>query len=144
MIKANELRIGNWVDNRGEMKAITGIVSGIAIGVVYFDKHTNESSGTHLLDPIPITPEILERAGFVKNGFKQYELKINDKSFSCVQKKLFFAGDYLYLEELVEGGRPKNSDILTIWNKDLMKTFYLHQLQNLIHALTGEELNINL
>lgn len=95
-----------------------------------------------IIEPIELTASILEKCGFVINGFKQHEMEI--KGQSCVKRTLEFAGDYLYLREI---SNPKNrfdDDIITLWNKDLMKTFYLHSLQNLVFALTGSPLKIEL
>jgi len=96
------------------------------------------------ISPIPVSPEILEKCGFLLNGFKEYELTLNNQAYSCVNKKLIFSGDYLYLEEWPKDTPAKDRSIVTIWNKDLMKKFYLHKLQNLVFDLSGEELQINL
>lgn len=61
MINANELRIGNMVnwcnplDNKNEI---------VAINNRDFDLIIEKNMG-HLYSPIPLTPEVLERCGFV-------------------------------------------------------------------------------
>lgn len=128
MIPINELRIGNWVIHKpygnkdGELKQIMGIVSGSQLHVVYFDKHTNESSVSHLLEPIPLTPEIL-----IACGFEGRFIEIEETPF------YFYSDDnsevYLWCE--MEGAKPyRHSKIDSV-----------HQLQNLIFALTQKELN---
>ena len=58
MIAANELRIGNWViDRHGNRIACTGVT---ICGVEYGDSP---------IEPIPLTPEILEKAGFEADTF---------------------------------------------------------------------------
>lgn len=76
MIKLDELMIGDWFQTtypsgRVVYRKITGI----------FNNYVNTEDGTtNAIEPIPITPEILEKNGFesVKNifGFKTY--KLND------------------------------------------------------------------
>ena len=95
--------------------------------------------GDYGLYAIELSPEILEKCGFEK---EQMAYSINIDKFGG-GKKLSFSGDYLYIIDS-EKRETIPTDIITIWNKDLMKEFYLHQLQNLIFSLTGEELIVNL
>ena len=124
MIQANESRVGNWVIRNGETLQLSNFLL------------MAEAAGSKDISPIPLTPEILVKCGFTQNTWKQYEIELN--GLSAVKKVLYFSGDYLYLEE---GERQRTKDLVTIWNTDIMKTFYLHQLQNLYFALTGKELN---
>lgn len=93
--------------------------------------------------PIDLSPDILEACGFEKDGFKAYNLSISPWPDTHL-KQLSFAGDYLYLRE---GGIEKNrtaDSLCVLWNNDLRGKMQLHQLQNLVQALTGTELSINL
>lgn len=111
-MNASELRIGNWVYGALDQpyKVNVTILSALEANVYY-------------VSPIPITPEILEAAGFETvrgelykiNGY-WYDLK--DKTFGS------FA---------IENGEPIAENIKS-----------LHQLQNLYFALTGEELTVNM
>jgi hypothetical protein len=111
---ARELRIGNWVlDEQGQS---------IQICVKHFN-WVND------LTPIPITPEILEKAGF--------------------KKSIELVGGFLYYED----NSKEDFDIalidgiatLQVESCNYGKPFkYLHQLQNIFYSLTGEELQINL
>lgn len=92
--------------------------------------------------PIIITPELLEKCGFIKDGFHAYNLYITNK-LQTHPMLLYFSGDYLYLRQ-ENNNRRFDDSVITLWNKNLMKVFYLHQLQNLYFALTGTELDINL
>lgn len=126
MINVKELRIGNWlIDGHGEYYQVE--VADLAL--------LSTRPDTKECNPIPLTPEVLEACGFKKDGFNQYGIEL-PKTLSCATRKLYFAGDYLYLEERVESG--KVTDLIAIWNKDLMKEFYLHVLMNLYHSLTGK------
>jgi hypothetical protein len=112
MIKANELRLGSWVND-----------AGVNIKV-------DKSYMSYLLDypnnkrtkPIPLTPEILEKLGFVYRQDTGY-WKIHDLIFGRDIKPYFS----LYLKMRVATSIQ-----------------YLHQLQNLYFALTGEELEVKL
>jgi len=134
VIKANELRIGNWVDDPtdGQQKRVNIYQLGKSMVTDVLSNYT----------AIPLTPEILVECGFELDGFKHYNLEI-PTILTCSNITITFAGDYLYLEEPAKR-RLDKPDLICLWNKDLMKVFYLHQLQNLYFALTGEELNINL
>jgi hypothetical protein len=96
-----------------------------------------------LCSPIPITPELLEACGFEKDGFNAYNICISPWPETHL-KQLSFAGDYLYLRE---GDLSKNrihDSLCVLWNNDLRGKMFVHQLQNLYHALTGLELEVTL
>jgi hypothetical protein len=64
MIQAHELRIGNWVIHEGEYKAITGVAFDMVLfekNPVYFDAYSEQ---VETVAPIPLTPELLGKAGF--------------------------------------------------------------------------------
>jgi hypothetical protein len=115
-MKASELRIGNWVQgaSRGGYEQATGRM--------IFQLEDNKLN----VLPIPLTPEILEKAGFNMEG-KYIWLKI-DEAFELCTFASGTPGVGLYFE-----GQ---------WLGDTFN--YLHQIQNLFFALTGEELNIEL
>ena len=60
-MKASELMIGDWVFTRGQIEQVTSIYDGYICTEHYEDSHD------YYFDPIPITPEILEKNGFVQN-----------------------------------------------------------------------------
>jgi len=105
MINANELRIGNWValkDGYFVPIADGGI---LAINQKRFECY-----------PISLTPEILEKCGFVSNPYQdRYE-------FGDIHVEYCGFRDICWVN-----GKPHIE--------------YLHQLQNLYFALTNEELN---
>ena len=106
-MKANELRIGNWVSN-GEIEFQ------ITSKDIY---HRDVRVYGSFIKGIPITPEWLERVGFVSKP-----------------NNLFILGK---IELRYYRGR---SDVLVRGINVSYK--YVHQLQNLYFALTGEELEI--
>lgn len=138
MIKANELRPLNYIFYQDEIIQIDAIKKSIAS---VQEKHDYEiEMWVPLINckPIPIMPDILEKAGFV-----DYPEGYDDKEMVQYQT--------MYL------GKNKTSQIAYIDNKFYVsgqydpdfygvqaEVKYLHQLQNLYYALTGEELKISL
>lgn len=61
-MKANELMIGDWVKSRGKVERVREVYDG------YICTDSFEDSHDYHFDPIPLTPEILEKNGFVYNA----------------------------------------------------------------------------
>lgn len=128
MLQANELRVGNWVDNDGYYQQIHFTdIADLSTGC----------GGAHLYKPVVLTPEILEKAGFVKEVRRDY----GGDPFVVY----FFDG-----VDIHEGNSPDEFNYAT-YVKGATSSFkagigvkWVHHLQNLIHSLTGTELNINL
>lgn len=149
-MKASELRIGNIVQYNGSHKEI-GIVSEISknsltevspykVGInhrldIYYNIHT--------LSPIPLTEEWLKKLGFTwSEGLRMNVIKDGitvcepDDYEDSVYHSIYFYhnGECFGFEVSNEWG--ENGNVM------LPKVKYVHQLQNLIFALTGEELTI--
>ena len=125
MINSNELRIGNIVDainKRYNEKYI--IVESVNSECINSDWRPYNFIQ---LTPIPLTPEVLLAAGFQKNKWaEEYSRSLfGDYSLSFDEVLTFKCDDDFY-------------------NYNLTQIKYLHQLQNLIHSLTGTELEIDL
>jgi hypothetical protein len=138
MIQANELRIGNWfsyVLKYGVWTTKYEKVESIHDNGVnvysssFYDSTVIEADYEFKdINPVPLTPEILEKA-----GFKEYLKGIaftNDHYVINLKEGKFFRWE-------VEGGYGA-------WFILSDYCQYVHQLQNLYFALTGEELQINL
>lgn len=123
MINANELRMGNWVDLAGEK-----VPQKVNIKILQFITHANAINDNHPFEPILLSPEILEKARFSKKNLDDDV----DGDFWCLKEGYRFLFEYHKAENVFYNGK------LGIQIK------YLHQLQNLYYALTGEELEINL
>lgn len=117
MITAKELRIGNLVNFEGDMISVT------AGDIHYFDENLDSFDG------IPLTPEILEKAGFEKSDFRT-DILYNRLHIECADDGRFYY--YIHID----------GDDYYDWRALEIK--HLHQLQNLYFALAGEELDINL
>lgn len=119
MIQPNELRIGNWVKINGVNLIVTPELFCLII-----------SGDIAPPKPIPITPEILEKAGFYKEEGTIECWTKNDPEFSICKT---LGEGFLFCQ--------LSCDTVSIIGKS--KIEYLHQLQNLYFALTGQELPIN-
>ena len=127
-MRVTELRIGNW------LQRLDGSVFQITCDDL---KIINEIAEKLHPQPIPLTEEWLLKFRFEKDDIA-YSKNID---LFGGGKKLSFSGDYLYIVDS-EKQNTIPTDIITIWNKDVKKNFYVHQLQNLYFALTGEELTL--
>jgi len=119
-MKLSEIRIGNYVK-----------VSKTEIKFTAFDYSINED----LLSPIPLTEEWLLKFGFNSNSWGEFDL--NGICLDCENTDKYEW--ILYLEgESVKPIESKNEYVCRIYPPIELK--YVHQLQNLYFALTGEEL----
>lgn len=119
MIAANELRVGNWIRWKS-----TGAIERVYNIITNTKWHSGNDVDLNDAEPIEITEDILLNAGFV-------------------QVEMQFWKDYMFLQKIggdwTFGQTPEYDEsghITTIW--------YVHQLQNIWFALTGEELKLEL
>jgi hypothetical protein len=115
-MESNELRIGNWAEHDGQPVK----VKVLHLLTAYRDPE--------YFAPIPLTPEILEKAGFKKFN--------NAWVLSDYNPLNHFGWDFTIWDE--KGDYRYNSA------EFIPELKSLHSLQNLYFALTGTELNINL
>ena len=116
-MKANELRVGNWVLNKnGRHIQVNRDMLGIVL----------------ILKSIPITPEVLEKCGFVPNAIGQLAIEVLGIDTHLELITIDDGYCYINLNQINEFGNSQNVAI------DRIR--HLHQLQNLYFALTGEEL----
>lgn len=131
MIKPNELRPGVYVSHTGKVLQVESYCNGKVNVYAGYYGGVPHIKGIDCgdIEPIPLTPEWLERCGFKKGssyiGIGYHWDGPND--ISIVEQNIDKDDTYrLYGSEWTIG-------------KDFK---FLHQLQNLYHALTGEELTI--
>jgi len=126
-MKANELRIGNWVRSKYPINKETFQVYQMAFKQMPTTKdHDLDLSSW---EPIPLTEEWL-----VKLGFKEIKENDSTKSFlyqssdrcDYIAYSHEYGIDFFYSEH------------------EYLKPRFVHTLQNLYFALTGEELTIEL
>jgi hypothetical protein len=134
-MKANELRIGNWVnftkspfiDELGEFQ-----ISGD--GIMYYEKSLNDDKD-FIVEPIPLTEEWLLSFGAKESG-------------ETAMRKFFelTSGSFVFIIELTHDNtvdeivciNTSRGGKIYLDNLNLMTK--VHQFQNLHFALTGEEL----
>jgi hypothetical protein len=137
-IAINELRIGNWVypnDENATPYPVLGLLKDKwiccwenVIGDIEYVKYSDAQ-------PITLTPEILKKCGFekVKDGKMPYwKLVINRTEVISIEED--WSVGLNATDETSSQGYATNEN----------RCKYLHQLQNLYFALTGQELTINL
>lgn len=137
-INAQELRIGNWIYIELPMLPIWQMHNVMAQDIADLAKGEMQKRGVKIY-PIPLTPELLERCGFVKDGdFDNHSIDYYRNGCIHIQFPNYEGWDisYVWRDNVIdEKGMRKQYDI-TLTS--------LHQLQNLFFALTGEELNVKM
>jgi len=127
-MKPQELRIDNYVSHNGHPVLVTGTMANISkmIAVQYIKNDSlvyTENCNPKEIEPIPLTPEILVKAGLLGQS-------LYDGSF------------YYYFNSPISFYRADDKNGK---NKQFLANIeFVHELQNLYHALTGEELEIEL
>jgi hypothetical protein len=122
-MKVNELRVGNLIrfSNKIQPERIVRVdvrfFAAFAGGRASSEFSADEEVSNYY-NPIPITPEILVKAGFGENG---HFFNIRHLEYTLISNRMWYK--------------------TKIIDKPLK---YVHQLQNLYFALTGEELPIEL
>lgn len=123
-MEANELRLGNWVYYQDNCPLKSIILNFDRMKSVFFD----EKWASYYLSPIPLTEEWLLKFGFVfltDIGVYKLKFKIDTQAgeyeFAGVPKAIGFVSNRLFASGTIK---------------------YVHQLQNLYFALTGNELTI--
>lgn len=126
MITATEIRIGNaiWDDVAGKVRFVTHrIISDIA-----------SSAESLPYSPIPLNAEWLVKFGFVES--KSYDSKQRNFKKEGFNQLADYGGQIIILPE---GGF---ASVSCGYYENQIDCPYVHQLQNLYFALTGEELTI--
>ena len=117
-MKANELRIGNFVkdDKDDYLGVVTGILSDYLVQVTYPSGVTARQYPEELA-PVRLTDDILKKLSFKNIGgfFYKREIALRRMSIEEIHDSYELCGNGIIVE-------------------------YLHNLQNLVFALTGDEL----
>lgn len=134
-MKVSELRIGNLVNRLG----VQTIIKSIQIdsdGLGFVSTPLSGAITINQIEPIPLTEEWLLKAGF-EVGNKVY---INAYSMNILNTDFYLRPSYN--GGFYWGFNISNEKIDCELN-NVKAIQYVHQLQNLYFALTGEELKFN-
>lgn len=132
MIKANELRKDNWVKTKQGFGKVGTISEGQGGGFEGVVSNDNDSVWARIpydgdIDGIPLTPEILKHVGFTtrQDGIWKNRRFVNGR----------------FVLTLYKNGRCMFC-VMAADNVRIADIYFVHQLQNLYFALTGEELEV--
>lgn len=131
-MEPTELRIGNFIQYNSPDHSIC---FDLVVGINYSDDfhvhmvelHGRTPININGISPIPITPEWLERLGFEREEQKISNCDVYKKGFYKIHVNPFGT---IYFSHYTMGG---------FYLSELKS---IHQLQNLYHALTGQELTV--
>jgi hypothetical protein len=133
MIKANELRIGNWVADECEPYHFQVEQLRKYVGDSIWAFYRKGSIKAKEITPIPLTEEWLIRFGF--------EWSTIDKDY-----RLFPSAEIKIIADVIEGSACcmlYTRTIHTYYKPIYSPITYVHQLQNLYFALTQTELTLS-
>jgi hypothetical protein len=122
MIDPKELRIGNWVK-----------VDDLPIEQITLETFATLAQHPHTIgyfNPIPISPEWLERFNFEMDDDMEYGIIW---SFKISDDASIYWNGFIEIE-------VRTKYVTTRYDLDHIK--HIHQLQNLYHSLTGKELEL--
>jgi hypothetical protein len=135
-MKANEIRIGNSINNG---------IEDIIIDYVFHEEVSdtwqvcwNDKCSTEFLEdcePIPLTEDWLIKLGFDLDETKGFDRGESLRVFSISNFHIAIDNGVFYLWIEIDEDNW--------YNLKLKRIDFIHQLQNLYFALTGEELTIN-
>ena len=130
-MKSSELRIGNYLNGKQGPVAVSEIRENNCVKI--YDNASSFTVGT-CLPFIPLTEEWLLKFGFVKREGERW-CDTHEEFEECVYYNL----NLLELHYNSESGYYTDNSF-----EHELKLKYVHQLQNLYFALTGEELTLKL
>lgn len=137
MINPNELMLGNIVMYRQVEVVITELRTKYAEIAYPSPSIMLDDIFYKNLSPIPLTPEILERCGFVKKGLG-YTIRIENRFTTNLMVCKNESKWYLYLNQLDEDDSNDAADIIQV----MTNLEHLHTLQNLVMNLSNKPLEI--
>ena len=139
-MKANELMIGDWVMDGKNIAQITSITCDGIIETTF-----NESSNIEVIEPIPLTPEILEKIGFER--CISSIIKTSTSSVPVCKSNQFadkeFGGNTRIIDMGIHGFTLITDVFGTTEKNKVNHIFYVHQLQHALR-LCGIEKEIKL
>ena len=150
MINANELRIGNWIKTpNGKPMCVKNILENSVNQKIDGDGVVGSYQLANF-EPIPLSPDILiKNCGFIENEMYDGETWVVYESKSLTFEIAFY-NDIVEMQKSYVDKLKSIRCYVTANEKYKRHEFIevdivsIHHVQNLIFALTGEELTINL
>lgn len=129
-ITTSDLRLGNWLYDDINSKLPMRVVL-IGDNWLQLDFEENRTDAWEISDkkiyPIPLTPEMLKNIGFVKHKLCGYDNHFEYRYKDCSDFEITALYDCDF-------------SVLLVGSARIIR--YVHELQNIYHALTGNELEI--
>ena len=126
-MKQNELRIGNWISDQGYETTVFQID----------ETHVNDDLMLDHFKPIPLTEEWLVRFGFYyEDGLIYFKSGWFKKIDRQDEPTFLFFNNKLQCSLFISSEKSSINHFIDI------NAEYVHQLQNLYFALTGNELEL--
>ena len=138
MIKNNEIRLGNYLNYMILNSVRQGQVTTVTKNRLVIDGITSKYL---CAEPIPLTEEFHNMFNCIKDGFGSFEYELPRKN--NINVSIVFSDDYVMLKQCDINTPLRDTDIVTIWNKDVKnRDMFVHEFQNLYFDLSGEELTL--
>ncbi len=140
-MRANELRIGNWVQYDGipyQIESLTKVDAVVhSIDIFDFRNRSLENA-----QPIELTEEVLLKIGFKKNKHNDWweYYPSREDEVSILMRDKYTTIEYANLFHCPEDVAEVNYDS----RLEFPRRIYLHELQNAYYCLTNNELEIEL
>lgn len=132
-MKANELMIGDWIQRNGKNFQVTSIMD----GYISTDEHSD--SHDYHFNPIPLTPEILE-----KNGIKRKAINDEEPYYQDEEGYYYYQYGELGINTLHIWFWYKDGDIMMPSNcTKWIKLSFVHELQRVLRLCGLDELAEN-
>ena len=131
-MKSNELRIGNWVNSNGEDHQENALIASICREEVGFK--SGDYGLIETIDGIPLKEDWLLKHGFFVENF-DYSIPISD--CKVVWLTLIPQDEECTAYSVCVTQTDEDEDDQNVFLSDIS---YVHQVQNLYFALTGNEL----
>ena len=140
MIKASELRIGNWVQPFITILNRVTDHKPFQVTGLYIRQCEAVGGENHNAHPVPLTPEWLSKMGFFEQNPQQINpFERHDPIYSIGEDN-----DWSVKFVHCSYGGTIEDYIVFYQSFDSIRTIrYVHELQNLYFAITGEELIID-
>lgn len=135
-MKIDSLRMGNLI----KATDTPDIIEVFHLDTDSDDRNRINYIGSNNFIPIELTNEWIKKLGFDKEMVLglSIDISIHEDQY----RKLILSDVYLYLREGILSSNRGNDDLVVLWNKDIRKQFYVHELQNIYFMITGKELTI--